>query len=114
MSAATASDKPAGIVLTAVSRRFALVDAPALTDSKGKTFYAAVLLVEEYADDAVAVTISGQIFDEIGPVDRSSSIRWLDGERFAGGIAKGIPALATAPGWVVDLVEDVLIPRDAA
>lgn len=113
MSAATAPEKPAGIVLTAVSRRFALVDAPALRDSKDKTFMASVLLVEEYGD-AVAVTISGQIFDEIGSVDRSSSIRWLDGERFAGGIAKGIPALATAPGWVVDLVEDVLIPRDAA
>lgn len=104
----------AGIVLTAVSRQFALVDAPMLTDAKGKTFIAAVLVVEEYADDAVAVTISGQIFDEIGPTDRSSSARWLDGKRFEGGIAKGIPALATAPRWVVDIVEDVVIPKDAA
>ncbi|MEU0313923.1 hypothetical protein [Nocardioides sp. NPDC006273] len=92
-----------GLALT--SRRYAVTDAPAGVDSKGRTFTVTVLEIDSHPDGALSVTISGRVFDEIGPTGLTSSAHWLQGDRFARGIANGIPALATAPGWVRELVE---------
>ena len=93
------------ISLALTSRRYAVTDAPTGVDSKGRTFTVTVLEIDSRPDGSLSVMISGQVFDEIGPTGGTTSAHWLDGDRFARGIAGGIPALASAPGWVRELVE---------
>lgn len=102
------------ISLALTSRRYAVTDAPVGVDSKGRTFTVTVLEIDSRPDGSLSVTISGQLFDEIGPINATSSAHWLQGDRFARGIANGIPALASAPGWVRELVEATACPSGVA
>ena len=101
--------------LDVTSRRYAVTGAPTVRDSQGKTFNPTALQVDVYPDEALAfaVTVSGQVFDEIGPTGHTSSVRWLDGERFTAGIANGLPALRTAPSWVLYALESILTGEPA-
>jgi len=98
---------PAPVVaVTYTETRHSIVSAPPCTTSAGTTFDPDDLQVRVYSDGAVMASTSGSII-ALWPTTLRTSVTWLDGDRFTGGIQSGLPALATAPDWVRGIVDDL-------